>query len=606
MEEKILQLLETQKAYSVKEIAEKLAMGENDVRIIIAKMCEKLLVYKNKKNKYVLFEKSNLLKGKVVFVKENYAFVSVGSIRDIFVSKNNLNGAENGDIVALQLLNESKDKCEGKIVKIAKHENKRYFGEIVRKKNKIYVVLDDKALNYTIILDNRTCNLVDGTKVVVELNKTNKNDYFLGSVVEVLGHKDDPGVDLLSVLKKYKIDETFPIEVINQVENINGEVSSDEIKSLLERGGKDLRNENVFTIDGDDTKDIDDALSITTFPNGNYNVKIHIANVSNYVQPYSPLFNEAVYKRGTSVYIPGANVPMLPRELSNGICSLNPNVDRLALTFDITYDKCGNLVNFDIYESVIRSRCQMTYKNVNKVIEGIIPEGYEDFIKDLNIMYELSKKLRTIRKQKGFIDFELEENKIILDENGKTKEITLYPRGEAEKLIEIFMIEAGEKTSNYLDENGYKDKHVYRVHGAPKLDKILIFKDFIKSLGYISNLKNCSEHEIQKELESFKDKKEYLVIAREMLKCMQKASYSRKNIGHFALVSLSTCQVTSPIRRAGDLVNHVLIKECIYKKMQTLSNTDLDRISQVASQTERNADDCEIAAKKIKMAEYMK
>lgn len=612
MEQLILDLLNSPKAYTVKEIANELGIkNENDVRMVLTTLCDEFKVHQTKKNKYVLFENSIYKKGLISVAKGGYGFVDFGGKRDAFIHIKDLNGAKDGDLVAIEVTLQNKDKCEGKVVKVGPRKEKALVGEVVTKKKRTYIVLDDKKEDMTVILDAKKHNLIDGMKVIVTLKDEVSKNTFTADVKEVLGHKDDPGVDLLSIIKQYGIVTEFPEEVVKEAEALPKEVTEEEIKDILSKGGKDLRNEMIFTIDGDDTKDIDDALSLTILPNGHYNLKVHIANVSHYVPPTSATFKFATLVKGTSTYVPSSSSPMLHRLLSNGICSLNPEVDRLAVTFDMELDEDGNLIKFTPYESIIRSRKQMTYKNVNKILEdGVIPEGYEEFASNLKTMHKLALKIRKNKVLRGFIDFDLPEQKIKLDEKGKPIDISLYPRGEAERLIEDFMVLTGEGASNFLDNLGYKDKHVYRVHGEPKDTKIFELKAFLTALGYRDKtkyLKEMSPKNLQTLLKELSNKKEYLVIARELLKCMQKASYSTRNIGHFALASGSTCQVTSPIRRAGDLENHVLIKDAIYQRKPSINtDTELMRMCQVASQTERNSEECERACNKMKAAEYMK
>lgn len=612
MEELILDLLDSPKAYTVKEIATALGIkNENDVRMILTTLCDELKIHQTKKNKYIAFERTYLKKGRISVAKGGYGFVDFGGNRDAFIHIKDLNGAKDGDLVAIEVTLQNKEKCEGKVVKVGPRKEKALVGEVVTKKKRTYIVLDDKKQDMTVILDRKVPNLVDGMKVIVSLKDEIGKNTFTAEIQEILGHKDDPGIDLLSIIKQYGIITEFPEDVVKEAEALPTEVTPEEIKRILEKGGKDLRNEMVFTIDGDDTKDIDDALSLSILPNGNYNLKVHIANVSHYVPPTSATFKFATLVKGTSTYVPSSSTPMLHRLLSNGICSLNPEVDRLALTFDMEFDKEGNCLNMDIYESIIRSRKQMTYKNVNKILEeGIVPEGYEEYASNLKLMHGLALKIRKNKILRGFIDFDLPEYKIKLDDTGKPVDISIYPRGEAERLIEDFMVATGEGASIVLDNLGYENNHAYRVHGSPKETRIYELKTFLTAIGYRDKtkyLKDMSPKNLQTLLRELSGKKEYLVIARELLKCMQKASYSTKNIGHFALASGSTCQVTSPIRRSGDLVNHVLIKDAIYQRKPSINlDTDLMRMCQVASTTERNSEECERACNKMKSAEYMK
>lgn len=602
MNQKVLEILATGKSFSIKDI--KIILGisnENELIKVLTDLENRLEIYKSNKNKYILFQNSNLKKGILHIVKNGTGFVDIGLDKDIYINSNNTKDAIDGDVVAVEIINAAKN--EGKISKIASRENRIFIGEIVIKKNKVYVKLDgDNSIN--VVLTNNNLNLVDGTKIALTL-KNKVNDTYIADVKEILGHKNDPGIDLLTIVKKHNIEVDFPNEVLEEIKNIPNSLSEEEINKELRNGFRDLRNEKVFTIDGDDTKDIDDAVSIKILDNGNYQLSIHIADVSYYVKPETNMFINAI-NRGTSIYMPGSCIPMLSRELSNGICSLNPNVDRFALTFQMEISKSGELKEFDVFESIINSKKQMTYSKVNQILEeNIIPEGYENFKDDLFIMNKLANILRKNRIKRGFIDFNISENKIEVDNIGQVSDIKLRKRGASEKLIEDFMVETGENASKYLDL--YNIPHVYRIHGEPKQDKIIGIKKFLSSLGYKSDrIDEFNPCAIQKFLEEISNQKDYLIISRELLKCMQKAYYSSNNIGHFALASESICQVTSPIRRAGDLVNHVLIKENIYqKKNNSIIHSNLQKMCGIASSTERIAASIEQDANNMKMAEYM-
>ena len=384
MESKIIDLLSENNALTVNDIDSKLEINNiEETKKILKKMVDNLEITTTNKNKYILIENSKQLKGILNVSKAGYGFVKVKDHEDIYIGKNDMKGAINGAIVLIEM-NKKSQKPSGRIVRIKNRDELVKVAEIRRNGNNIKVIMDDNKFPYKIVIKNN--NLVDGMKITLKLDEMIDNNTYSASVVEILGHKDDPFVDLLSITKEYGIEKEFPKSVIEEVKNINGYVTENEINNILSIGGKDLRDKKIFTIDGDDTKDIDDALSIEKLPNGNYEVGVHIANVSHYVLPNSNIFKEAM-KRGTSVYIPGSSIPMLPRELSNGICSLNPNVSRLALSFIMEFDKLGNVIDFKTYESIIQSRIQMTYKNVNKILQNnIIPNLYEDYTEELYML----------------------------------------------------------------------------------------------------------------------------------------------------------------------------------------------------------------------------
>ena len=393
--------------------------------------------------------------------------------------------------------------------------------------------------------------------------------------------------------------------MLEEVKSIPNEVSEEE-----KANRRDLRDVTIFTIDGDDTKDIDDAISIKKLANGNYELGVHIADVSYYVKPGTKLYEEA-YERGTSVYLVDRVVPMLPHKLSNGICSLNPNVDRLAQSCIMEIDSKGNVVSHEIFESVIRSRIQMTYKKVNNWLENhVVEEGYEPYTDDLTMMMELSKIIRDNRSARGAIDFDTKEAKILADENGKPTDVILRNRGVGEKMIEDFMIAANETVASHVFWMGLP--FVYRVHGTPKEEKINDFLDFVSSLGYKItgkvNIKYPSS--IENILRQLRDKKEYEVLSTLMLRAMQKAVYQPENIGHFGLASKIYTHFTSPIRRFPDTTVHRLLRTYIYENDQSQKTIDyykeyLPLLTEHCSLKERDAITCEREVEDMKMAEYM-
>ncbi|MEG0909021.1 MAG: ribonuclease R [Bacilli bacterium] len=609
MEKNIIELLNKNNALSKEEISTYLKVDLETTEGLLEKLTNNLEITKTQNNKFTKFNTNKYVKGTLQITKKGYGFVKTNEEKDILVETKNLNGAINGDVVAVTILN--KEQNTGKIALIKERENKQKVGEIVNKQGKCYVVLDDKKFIYQVIISN--ANLVDGMKVSVKLDKMINENTYSASLISILGHKDDPNIDLLSVTTEYGIYKDFNKDVIREVNQIKPFVTKEEIEEILKKGGLDLREEKIFTIDGDDTKDIDDAISVKVLPNNNFQVGVHIANVSHYVKPGTALFKEATL-RGTSVYIPGSSIPMLPRELSNGICSLNPNEERLALSFIMEIDNEGNVLSFDAKESIIKSKIQMTYKNVNKVIENNeIPENYENYIEELKLLNYISKLLRLKRKQAGSIDFDMQENKIEVNELGKPTNISLRYRGEAEKLIEDFMVETGANASIFLDKFKKESKeisHVYRSHDLPNQRRLRKFKNFLTSLGY-KNLSSLIDDKDPKKIatliNAIKTKENNTILERELLKCMAKAVYSTENKGHFALALPSYCQTTSPIRRSGDLLNHILIKDNIYNNQVVTINKekDLTTLAEYASNSERNAASCEKEANKMKTAEYM-
>ena len=375
-------------------------------------------------------------------------------------------------------------------------------------------------------------------------------------------------------------------------------------------GRRDLRDKEIFTIDGDDTKDIDDAISIDILENGNYKLGVHIADVSYYVRENTHIDEEA-YDRGTSVYLADRVIPMLPHKLSNGICSLNPNEDRLAMSCEMEIDNKGNVVSYDIFESVINSKKQMTYNNVNKIFdENIIPEGYEKFTDSLLKMKDLAAILRKNKIERGYIDFDIDESKIIVDEKGEAIDVVLRDRGTGQRLIEDFMIAANETVATCIY---FMDlPFVYRIHGKPNEEKINSFIKFIGLLGYKikGKYEEVTPKDMQKILEQLKEKKEFHLLSTLLLRSMQKAIYDTNNIGHFGLASKCYTHFTSPIRRYPDTTVHRLIRTYLFDKKINPETVDyyehkLPFLTEHSSTKERDAIECERQVDDLKKAEYM-
>ena len=613
MKEKIIKILKkSDKALSIYELKDLLGISSiQDIKELnetLTTLENDFVVYHTNKNKYMLLEDSHLLKGIMRINKKGFGFVEIDNREeDIYVSENNLNGAIHGDIVLVEIISKKTAKdVEGRILRVVKRPVTRYVGEINFRKNNGYVTLDDKKVKVEIeVKKEDSLNAVDGHKVVVELGKKINNHKYQGKVVEIIGHKNDPGVDILSIVYKYNINVDFPDDVKEQVSMMPMEVSEEELKDR-----RDLRDTVIFTIDGDDTKDIDDAISIKKLSNGHYELGVHIADVSYYVKEGSPLDNEAM-ERGTSVYLVDRVIPMLPHELSNGICSLNPNVDRLAISCVMEFDSNGKQIKYDIFSSVIRSRIQMTYKKVNSILEdNVIPEGYEDFADDLRLMKELADILRAMKVRRGYIDFDVDEAKILVDENCVPTDVVLRNRGTGEMLIEDFMIAANECVATHIYFMNLP--FIYRVHDMPKEEKIRSYLSFIGNLGYQipGNIKDFKPKSMQKLIEYLSDKKEFKILSELLLRSMQKAIYQKENIGHYGLASSCYTHFTSPIRRYPDTTVHRLLRTYLFNhdmSSDTIRHWDekLVYVAEHSSSRERASVDCEREVEDMKMAEYM-
>ena len=615
MRDDIINILKnSDKALTIYELQEKLDLHRVDeVKELsdeLRKLEEDTVIYCSNKGRYMMLEDSHLRKGTLRANKKGFGFVVIENMEDdVYIAPENMNGAIHDDIVLVEITSKMNlDRLEGRILKVIKRQVERYIGEInFDSKGKGHITLDDSKikLNIEVAKDN-SLNAVDGHKVVVELlKKLNNNLKYSGKVVEIIGHKNDPGVDILSIVYKYKINTEFPVDVKEEVKTLPMEV-----RDIDMIGRRDLRNMEIFTIDGDDTKDIDDAISIERLNNGHYKLGVHIADVSYYVKEGSPLDNEAM-ERGTSVYLVDRVIPMLPHELSNGICSLNPNVDRLAISCVMEFDHDGKQLDYQIFPSVIRSRIQMTYKKVNSILEdNIIPEEYVPYEKSLRLMAELADILRKMKIKRGYIDFEVDEAKILVDKNCKPTEVILRERGTGEKLIEDFMIAANECVATHIYFMALP--FIYRVHEVPKEEKLRSYLSFVGSLGYQvpGDLKDTSPKTVQKIIKYLEDKPEFKILSSLLLRSMQKAVYRPENLGHYGLASQCYTHFTSPIRRYPDTTVHRLLRTYLFNKeldMGTIRKWEqkLVYISEHSSDRERASVDCEREVEDMKMAEYM-
>lgn len=615
MRDDILNILKnSDKALDIYELHDMLHIntveGAKELTDELRKLTDEVVVYHSNKDKYMMLEKSHLRKGVMRTNKKGFGFVEVENMDDdIYVAQDNMNGAIHDDIVLVEITSKMNlDRLEGRILKVIKRQVQRYIGEITfDAKGKGHIKLDDNKIKLNIeIPKDKALNAVDGHKVVVELvKKLNNNLKYEGKVVEIIGHKNDPGVDILSIIYKYNINTVFPDDVKEEVANINMEVLPEEY-----HGRRDLRDQMIFTIDGDDTKDIDDAISIEKFANGHYKLGVHIADVSYYVKEGSPLDNEAM-ERGTSVYLVDRVIPMLPHELSNGICSLNPNVDRLAISCVMEFDSTGKQLDYEIFPSVIKSRIQMTYKKVNSILEkNVVPEGYEPYADTLREMSELATILRKAKVRRGYINFDIDEAKILVDENCKPTEITVRERGVGENLIEDFMIAANECVATHIYFMNLP--FIYRVHEVPKEEKIRSFLGFVSNLGYSipGDIKDTKPTTMQRILKALEDKPEYKILSSLLLRCMQKAVYKPVNLGHYGLASTCYTHFTSPIRRYPDTTVHRLLRTYLFENK--IDNATIRKweeklvyVADHSSDRERASVDCEREVEDMKMAEYM-
>ena len=613
MKDRILEILNnSNKALTVEEIDDRLNIKSieetKEFLSLLNELEEEGEIYHSNKNKYMIFNNGPLKKGVIRMNKKGFGFVEVEGSEDIFISIDNINNALHNDVVVVEVLSRKEDgHLEGRILRTIKRDLSTVVGEILYKGNECTVIPDDNKLKVELIVqtEGENLGLVDGHKVVVRIDKLIQKGKYLCSLEKIIGHKNDPGVDILSIVYNYEIKDTFDEETIAELDNIPEEVLESEKK-----GRRDLTNEVIFTIDGDDTKDIDDAISIEKLDNGHYKLGVHIADVSYYVKEGSAIDNEAMM-RGTSVYLVDRVIPMLPHKLSNGICSLNPNVERLAMSCVMEIDEKGKTVDYEIFESLIKSKIQMTYKKVNQVIEeDIIPEGYEPYADKLKLMNELSLIVRKEKNNRGYIDFDVKEAKILVDEKCHPTDIVLRNRGRGENIIEDFMICANECVATHIYYMTLP--FIYRVHEYPKEEKIRNYLSYLQTMGITvnANIKDVSPKSMQRLLYSLKKEKHYQVLSSQLLRSMQKAVYMPQNLGHYGLASKCYTHFTSPIRRYPDTTVHRLLRTYLFKNdmsPETIQKWEekLVFISDNSSQKERESIDCERDVESMKMAEYM-
>ena len=612
MKEKILNLLEN--IHEAKEAIEindmlglKTAEEYREVQDTLNELVDEYQVFFTKKGKYILLKNCPGLKiGRLSVSKKGFGFVILDKEDDIYVDERNMHDAIHDDIVLVEVFPSGVRK-EAKVLRIIKRELQNLVGEVhFEDDGDAYIKLDDDKRELTIELTPDSAkNCVDGHKVLVKVIKEINKHRYIAEVEKIIGHKDDPGTDILSIAYKHGIYEDFGEEVEKELEDIPNEVAP---KDLVNR--RDLTNDVIFTIDGDDTKDIDDAIGIKILKNGNYELGVHIADVSNYVKENTAL-GDAAYERGTSSYLADTVIPMLPHKLSNGICSLNEGTIRLTMSCVMEIDHKGKVVDYDIFPSYIKSRKKMTYKKVNDIIvRGIVDPGYEEFADDLIRMNELHKILRKEHTSRGYINFDIDEAKIVQDENGKAIDVVKRIREEGEMLIEDFMIAANETVASHI--YNMQLPFIYRVHDVPKPEKIDEFMTLVKILGYkiTGNIHELTPKAIDSILNQLRDKKEFEILSSLLLRSMRKAEYSKENIGHFGLASRAYTHFTSPIRRFPDLVVHRLLKTYLVDNdmsmttIQTLENS-LVEIAQHSSEREVAAVDAERDVLDMKMAEYM-
>lgn len=607
MESKILEILSGKnKSLTIMEINDLLGLHTieeyQELEKTLNILCmEAQIYYSEKKKRYTLFSNTNYMKGKLIVNPKGYGFVILddNDREDIFINSRNMLDAKSNDIVLVEYIN--KHNKEGKVTKVIKRDESNLVGLFDSENGIDYVILDKKEYGKYIIPKGFSKGAVPGHKVLVR--RLFNGAFNEAEVIKIIGHKNDVGIDILSYVYEYGFDPTYSDDVMAEVEKIPSEVSEEEMLSRT-----DLRDKMIFTIDGKDTKDIDDAISIEKIDNDKYILGVHIADVSHYVKKGSYLDDDA-YERGTSVYLVDRVVPMLPHKLSNGICSLNPNVDRLAMSCVMEINGKGYVSNYQIFKSVIRSKKQMNYDDVNSILEdNVIPSGYEEYVDTLRIMNELSNILRKKMVRHGYIEFNIKEPKIIVDDSCHPVDIKICEQRTGEKLIENFMIVANETVAGFIEDKNLPG--IYRVHDKPNKEKLIEYLKFLSIKGYNikADVNRFSPKDYQNIINKFKNDPARDILGTLAIQTMSKAKYSDINIGHYGIASKRYSHFTSPIRRYPDLTIHRLLKDYLgtpNSKVIDSWRKSLPGISIQTSKKELDSVDCERDVEKMKKAEYM-
>ncbi|MBS2771277.1 ribonuclease R [Anoxybacillus rupiensis] len=604
---KPLTVQELEEAFGIEDAAE----FKEFVKALVS-LEEDGLVVRTRSNRYGVPEKMNLVRGKVTGHSKGFAFVVPEDplLDDIFIPPSELKNAMHGDTVLVRINpHASGARKEGTIVRIIERGVTEIVGTYTESKNFGFVIPDDKKIVNDIFIPKHAANgAVEGHKVVVRLTTYPEGRISAeGEIIQILGHKNDPGVDILSIIYKHGLPMQFPEEVIAHANSISDTISAEDLQDR-----RDLRDQLIVTIDGADAKDLDDAVTVTKLENGHYKLGVHIADVSHYVTEGSPIDREA-NERGTSVYLVDRVIPMIPHRLSNGICSLNPKVDRLTLSCEMEINERGDIVSHEIFQSVIRTAERMTYSDVNKILvdrDEELRKKYEPLVPMFELMAELADILRTKRMNRGAIDFDFKEAKVLVDENGKPYDVILRERSVAERLIEEFMLAANETVAEHF--HWMNVPFIYRVHEDPKPEKLQRFLEFITNFGYVVKGTGNQIHPraLQEILEAVRGEPEEMVVSTVMLRSMKQARYDAESLGHYGLSTEFYTHFTSPIRRYPDLIVHRLIRTYLINgkidnQTQQKWAEQLPDIAEHASNMERRAVEAERETDDLKKTEFM-
>ena len=584
----------------------------NELLRILGKLEMEMKIQKNRKNQYRPVD-TVYYDGIYRKNQKGFGFVKIEDQEDeIYIAKEHSKNALNGDRVLVEIIEEKNKvkKAEGKVVKILKHEKDTIVGRFENNKNFGFVVPDDKNFGTDIFISKKNFGKArNNHKVLVKIIKyPEKGKKAEGKIIEVLGNVNEAGVDMLSLIKEHNLPSTFPEPVVEEAKKCGNQIDERDIAKR-----RDLRQDIIFTIDGEDAKDLDDAVKVTKLKNGNYKLDVHIADVSYYVKPNSLLDQEALL-RGTSIYMLGRVIPMLPRELSNGICSLNAGEDRFTLSCSMEINEKGDVISSDVYKAVINVTERMTYTNVQKILDNSDEEvihRYKPYISEFKLMEELALILKNKRLEQGYLNLDIPESKIELDMDGRVTNIKKYETSFANEIIEQFMLTANETIAEkffWLDA-----PFIYRVHEKPDYEKVQELNKFLFNFGLKikANKENIYPKEFAKVLEEVQGKDEEKVVSNLVLRTLKIARYEAENQGHFGIASKYYCHFTSPIRRYPDLFIHRVISKYLennydveeafveeYKKQAEERAKQSSERENIATKVERESED-------IKKAEYM-
>ena len=610
---------ESERPLTVDEIMDRIELDSNDSQLF-ASVIKTLNALEQdgeliltRKNRYSIPERIGLIKGTIQMHKKGFAFLlpDEEGQSDIYINPTDLKGAMNRDRVFVRIVTEQigDRRVEGVVEQIIERHSTRIVGTYEDKGSFGFVIADDKRIpNDIFIKKSESLGAVTGHKVIVNITKFPEGTMSAeGKIVEILGHKNDPGMDILSIIHKYDIAIDFPNEVMDQAQRIPEKIKPSELENR-----RDLRDKQIVTIDGADAKDLDDAISVEKLSNGNYRLGVYISDVSYYVDKDSPMDKEA-YSRGTSVYLVDRVIPMLPHRLSNGICSLNPGEDRLTLGCEMEIDHNGHVVSHDIFQSVINSSARMTYKEVNQILvdqDEELRQQYEAFVPLFEAMEDLAEILRKKRFGRGAIDFNFKEAQVIVDDTGHPIDVIIRERSVAERLIEEFMLIANETVAEHF--HWMELPFIYRIHEDPDEEKLKSFYQFLGQFGYqVKGTANeVHPQALQQVLDLVKGEQEEMVISKLLLRSLKQAKYDFNSIGHFGLATKFYTHFTAPIRRYPDLIVHRLIRTYLIEgkvdeNIQNHWKAKLPEIAKHTSERERIAVDAERETDDLKKAEYM-